>query len=82
MFRIIRLLAYLSLGYLAYEVYQGLAHDQQSGTGRSRRRERKLDQASGRMNVTGTGRGESTTTFESSGTMQRHTVGRGVTRPT
>jgi len=75
MFRMIRLLAYLSLGYLVYEIYQGLNNglaEAQPDSGHELR-------STGRMSVIGSGRGQSATTYGSAGESQHHTVGRGVT---
>jgi hypothetical protein len=81
MFRLIKLSMYVLFGWMLYELYQGMSQDSQQGgggRGQSRGLERALNRDSGRMNVTGGGRGESMSSQESDGTSIPHTVGRGV----
>jgi hypothetical protein len=85
MFKLIKLCIYVALGYVAYELYQGMkASGQDSGGGEpartgSRALRRALNEGSGRMNVSGPARGTTaTTTDEFSGASMSHTVGRGV----
>lgn len=95
--RLLKLAAYLSLGYLAYEFYQGLMHDQKQGErsdqgnqqrGRSQGQNREssssrdlhraLNRDTGRMNVSGPGRGANETVVDSDGGRSNRVVGRGV----
>jgi hypothetical protein len=84
--RLIKLAAYALLGYIIYELYRGMTEGQQQmrgAGGRSWRRrgdlERALNEDTGRMNVTGTGRGTTTvSTEDATGARSRHVVGRGV----
>ena len=87
--RLIRLMAYVALGYFIYEIYQGLAHGAGGGgrgevggapqRARSRPLARALDEDTGRMNITGTGRGQTISVEGGGGAVSHHTVGRGVT---
>jgi hypothetical protein len=85
--RLIKLLAYFSLGYLIYEFYIGMSGvPETSGGGnrsRSQRRSRDLKRAlnrdTGRMgNLSGAGRGESVSVEDSQGGRSTKVVGRGV----
>ena len=84
--RLIKLLAYALIGYVFYEMYQGMkmaggrgAHTS-GGEGRigSRDLRRALNEDTGRMNVTGPARGTTVATEEASGASMPHVVGRGV----
>ena len=95
--RLMKLLAYAILGYLIYELWQGMKEGEpgQYATGRGQGRQgaiggrrgsedlnRALNEDTGRMmNMTGTGRGTTVQTEDDSGTTMPHVVGRGVTRP-
>ena len=84
--RLIKLAAYLSLMYLAYEFYNGLMQGQQQGSnegsnkssGGSRDLHRALNRDPGRMNVSGPGRGSVETVENSDGGRSNRIVGRGV----
>jgi hypothetical protein len=86
--RLIKLLAYFSLGYLIYEFYLGLSNmPDASGGGGGRRRQRSgsrdlhraMNQETGRMqNLTGGGRGETVSVEDSQGGRSKQRVGRGV----
>jgi hypothetical protein len=84
--RLIKLLAYMLIGYVFYEMYQGMktagnrGGASMGGGGRigSRALRRALNEDSGRMNVTGPGRGTSVATEDTSGASMPHIVGRGV----
>jgi hypothetical protein len=85
MFRLIKLAFYGLVGYMLYELYQGMSAP---GTGFSNqprtRGERDLNRASnantGRMQtLTGEGVGRNESTVDASGTSATHAVGRGVT---
>jgi hypothetical protein len=79
--RLLRLVTLAIVGYAIYELLGGMVDE---GTGRRRHSSREdlrraLNSDSGRMNLTGTGRGQSVVTLDSDGAMSRHVVGRGVT---
>jgi hypothetical protein len=86
MFGILRLLSWLALGYVAYELYQGMSEGSRrgGGGGGGRRRgrtgdlQRALNEDPGRTNVTGPGRGTSVTTEDVQGGRSNRIVGRGV----
>lgn len=81
MFRLIKLSMYVLFGWMLYELYQGMSQGVSQGSGGggpSRELNRALNRGSGRMNMTGGGRGESLSSHESDGTSVPHTVGRGV----
>ena len=89
MFRLLKLLAWVALGYVAYELYQGMAEGASSqggggGGGEQRGRgrrdlERALNEGSGRMGtLTGPGRGTTVGTEDFQGGRSTHVVGRGV----
>jgi len=86
MFRLLKLLAWVALGYVAYELYQGMNEGgaggggggQRGGRGRSRDLERALNEDTGRMNMTGPGRGTSVATEDFQGGRSNRLVGRGV----
>jgi hypothetical protein len=88
MFRLIKLFAYATLGYVIYELYQGRAQGgggggqrsrgRQGGGGMSEQLHEALNQDAGRMRMTGPGRGELLTTEDDAGTSVPHAVGRGV----
>ena len=83
MFRLIKLAFYGLVGYMLYELYQGMS----SGGGRfsgpvNTRRDlnRAANQNTGRMQtLTGEGIGRDESTADASGTSATHAVGRGVT---
>ena len=83
MFRLIKLAMYGLVGYMLYELYQGLS----TGGGRfsgpvNTRRDlnRATNQTTGRMQtLTGEGVGRNEATLDGSGTSATHAVGRGVT---
>jgi hypothetical protein len=88
--RLIKLLAYAALGFVIYELYQGMSEGssrgggfggdenagEASGSGRGLRDALNRDQ--GRMRMTGPGRGELLTTEDDTGARSTHAVGRGV----
>jgi hypothetical protein len=88
--RLIKLLAFFSLGYLIYEFYLGLSNmpeSRGSGGGGGGRRQRAgardlhraMNRESGRMqNLTGGGRGETVSVEDSQGGRSKQRVGRGV----
>ena len=84
--RLLRLLAWGLLGYVIYELYQGMVEPRPMGSARtggqrsarSRDLHRALNEDAGRMNITGIGRGASVTTEDIDGGRSRHVVGRGV----
>ncbi len=85
MFRLIKLTAYALFGYALYELIRGMIYEsEQSGPRRqgggvgSRSLRRALNEDSGRMNVTGPGRGVPVATQDADGGSTTHTVGRGV----
>jgi hypothetical protein len=91
MFRLLKLLAWVALGYVAYELYQGMAEGSGSGGGGggggggarrgrgSSDLERALNEGTGRMsNLTGPGRGATVGTEDFQGGRSTHVVGRGV----
>ena len=74
MFRLIKLLSLLALGYVLYEFYQGFGTSEQpsrQARGQGQRR---------RAPITGGGKGAKTRTHDSGGTSSAVTVGRGVVR--
>lgn len=80
MFGLLKLAFYGLLGWVLYELYQGMQQGstQRSGGG-SRSLRRALNEDQGRMAMSGEGRGTSVSTGEPNGMSMRHTVGRGVT---
>ena len=86
MFRLLKLLAWIALGYVAYELYQGMNEGGGGGAGgprrgggrRSRDLEGALNEDSGRSNMTGPGRGTRVATEDSQGGRSNRLVGRGV----
>ena len=87
MFRLLKLLAWVALGYVAYELYQGMSEGAgaqggggQRGRGRGERDlGRALNEGSGRMGtLTGPGRGTTIGTEDFQGGRSTHVVGRGV----
>jgi hypothetical protein len=81
--RLFKLLAVAALGYVIYEFFQGLMYHGEVSSPRrrgasSRDLRRALNEDTGRMNVTGPGRGTSVRTEDSGGSSTRHVVGRGV----
>ncbi|HEY7087204.1 MAG TPA: hypothetical protein VH518_03885 [Tepidisphaeraceae bacterium] len=88
--RIIRLLAYFTLGYAVYQIYLGVmresaaANARMAGGGgpRSRNLSRALNEDRGRMNVTGPNsgarRGTTVEVDDAGGGHSKRTVGRGV----
>jgi len=87
MFRLLKLLAWIALGYVAYELYQGMNEGGGGGGGgeqgrgggrRSRDLERALNEDPGRTNMTGTGRGIRVATEDFQGGRSNRLVGRGV----
>ena len=83
MFRLLKLAAYALIGYVIYEMWQGMSQSQGSrggqrsmGGGRSRR---EIDEASSATSgMTGGGRGMMAEVVDSSGAESRRPVGRGV----
>ena len=83
MFRLLKLLAWVALGYVAYELYQGMNEgggggQRRGGGRRSRDLEGALDEDPGRSNMTGPGRGTRVATEDSQGGRSNRLVGRGV----
>jgi len=87
MFRLLKLLAWIALGYVAYELYQGMNEgsggggvggERRGGGRRSRDLERALNEDPGRSNMTGTGRGTRVATEDFQGGRSNRLVGRGV----
>ena len=83
MFRLLKLLAWVALGYVAYELYQGMNEgggggQRRGGGRRSRDLEGALNEDSGRSNMTGPGRGTRVATEDSQGGRSNRLVGRGV----
>ncbi len=84
MFRLIKLAMYAMVGYVLYELYQGMTQ-QQGGRSMSRGR-RGSEGSSGnalgggesRAPLTGGGSGMTDTAADTDGGAMRHTVGRGV----
>ena len=79
--RLLKLLAYFALGYIVYEFYQGMTGGQSNwmSGGGDEDLDRALNEDQGRMmNMTGTGRGTTTSTQDASGASIPHLVGRGV----
>jgi len=85
MFRLIKLAMYALVGYVLYELYQGMTQEQGGGGGGLRSRDSRgrfrseLADDTGRMGtLTGPGRGRSESAADIGGGEMRHTVGRGV----
>ncbi|MBC8105166.1 MAG: hypothetical protein H7Z14_01135 [Anaerolineae bacterium] len=82
--RLLKLLAYATVGYAIYQFVKGMSDmddpDGGRGNGGLRRDlDRALNEDNGRsMNMTGPGRGMNVSTEDSSGTSVSHLVGRGV----
>ena len=85
MFRLIKLAMYAVVGYVLYELYQGMMQQQPQGGrafggGGSSSGGASFDEEGGRGMLTGGGTGMTDTTTDGSGIKIRHTVGRGVIR--
>ena len=88
MFGLFRLLAWVALGYVAYELYQGMSEGAgsqggggggQRGRGRSDLGRALNEGTTGRMGtLTGPGRGTTVGTEDFQGGRSTHVVGRGV----
>ncbi len=83
MFRLIKLAMYGLLGWMLYELYQGITQGTSSsstsgGSLSSRSLRPALNEATGGMNLTSEGSGTSISTADADGGSMRHTVGRGV----
>jgi hypothetical protein len=84
--RLLKLLAYATVGYAIYQFAKGMSDTGESFGGLSRGNggfgsdlDRALNEDTGRsMNMTGPGRGTSVSTEDTSGTSVSHLVGRGV----
>ena len=83
--RLLKLLAYATVGYAIYQFAQGMSDTGESFEGASDNGgfgsdlDRALNEDTGRsMNITGPGRGTTVSTEDSSGTSVSHLVGRGV----
>ena len=82
--RLLKLLAYFTIGYAIYQFFQGMSDMESSGGsggygGYGRDLDRALNEDTGRaMNMTGPGRGTTVSTQDASGTSVSHLVGRGV----
>src|SRR5687768_3418530 len=86
--RLIKLLAYAALGFVIYELYQGMTGGSsrgggyggrgEAGKGASQGPRQALNRDQGRMRMTGPGRGELLTAEDDTGARAQHTVGRGV----
>jgi len=88
MFRLIKLTLYAAMGYVLYELVMGMVgqgdemsrQGGRSGPSRGNRDLRRaLNEDAGRMNLTGTGRGQTVSVEDDSGAQHRQVVGRGVT---
>lgn len=82
MFRLIKLAAYAVLGYIIYELWQGMSESQGARGGRQRsmggRGGREFESSASRSGITGGGRGMMADVAESTGAESRRPVGRGV----
>ncbi len=81
MFRLIILALYGLLGWVLYELYQGITKGASSASRAgisSRPLQSALNEDTGRMNLTSEGRGTTISTANADGASMRHTVGRGV----
>jgi hypothetical protein len=75
MFKLIKLAFYALIGYVLYELYQGMKQQPGGGGFASR----SFGEEGGRRGqLTGPGRGTEDVTSDETGTEMRHTVGRGV----
>ena len=90
MFRLIKLGIYALLGYVLYELFLGITQGveeqkgrggQKQGGGGSREFQRAANEDPGRMQMSGTGRGQEVETQDASGASSHHRVGRGVVQP-
>lgn len=94
--RLLKLLVYAALGYVIYELYQGMTSEGGGGGGgrgrggggggardqsESSRLSNALNRDQGRMRMTGPGRGQLLTTEDDSGASTPHMVGRGAVQP-
>jgi hypothetical protein len=83
MFRLIKLAMYALVGYVLYELYQGMTQEQggrssaSSGGSRSRR-SRAMSEGSAAGAMTGGGRGRRVEVADATGSEIHRTVGRGV----
>ena len=81
MFRLIKLAMYGVIGYVLYELYQGMTQQQgRAGSVRSRSGGSFSDEGSDFAGLTGGGEGRLATAVDPSGGEMRHRVGRGVIR--
>jgi hypothetical protein len=81
MFRLIKLAFYAMIGYVIYELWQGMhVMEEGGGSGGSQgsRRRSSGGQRGRRQNISGPGQGQSEEVASSGGSTHRQTVGRGV----
>jgi hypothetical protein len=82
MFRLIKLAMYALVGYVLYELYQGMSADSAMGAGQRREgmpaRSGQRDRLSSGQNVTSGGQGQRIETLDHDGGSVPHRVGRGV----
>ena len=79
MFKLIKLGIYAFLGYVLYELYQGISSETRSMRSRSGGGQRDRETThGGRGGMTGPGQGRPETTGEFSGISAAHRVGRGA----
>jgi hypothetical protein len=80
MFRLLKLAVYAAIGYMIYELYQGMQAEGGGGGGSARRGQSggSFRGAGARQNVTGPGEGMSTDVGDVTGATRTETVGRGV----
>ena len=80
--RLLKLLAYVTVGYAIYQFVKGMSDMDEESGGNGRDLDRALNEDTGRMtNMTGPGRGTTVATADSSGASIPHLVGRGVVQP-
>ena len=81
--RLIKLMAYMALGYLVYEFYQGLYGGEEGQPQRQGQQRRRQGRASNRpqrgANLSGGGSGTTIETEDAQGGRSKRVVGRGVT---
>ena len=81
--RLIKLLAYMALGYLVYEFYNGMYGGEEGSSQQPQRQARRSGRGGNRQsrpaNISGPGAGTTVETEDSQGGRSKRVVGRGVT---
>ena len=78
MFRLIKLAAYVVLGYIIYEMWQGMSEGQSGGQRSSGGSRQEFGSETARPGMTGGGGGMMADVADVTGSQSRRPVGRGV----